>query len=194
MNPAHPDYHSRLKQGGQIVFDPMTALLVVAGGLQVAKAHSEAQAANKQAKASIAEGNIVAANKAKEVARNAAAQRVSFLNSGLTLEGTPMNVIESTFNTGTEDINQIRNNYNARAKSQIAAGRSAAIGDLANAFAFAAMPSMPGFSEVSNTAGNFFDGFGAGFNNAEIVQTGGMPGFSSSYGPIWQGQPLPWRS
>lgn len=120
-----------------------TALFI---GLNLFSAASQQSAAKKQAKATIAEGNIVAANKAKEVARRAAAQQVSFLNSGLTLEGTPMNVIESTFNTGLEDINQIGANYNTAAKNQISAGRSAALSTLASSFSSVAMPSIGGSS------------------------------------------------
>jgi hypothetical protein len=138
---------------GRVVYDPATAIMI---GLSVASAASQQSAAKKQAKATIAEGNIVAANKAKEVARKAATQRVSFLNSGVTLDGTPMNVIESTFNTGLEDINQISSNYNTAAKNQIAAGRSAAIQSLAGGLSNVALPSM---SNIGSGIGNVASGW-----------------------------------
>jgi len=105
-----------------------TAIMI---GFTALSAVSSIQQGNAQAKATIAEGNLVAKNKAQEVQLKAARQQSSFLTSGLTLEGTPMSVIESTFNTGIEDINQIRSNYGAQAKNQIAAGRSAALGKIA---------------------------------------------------------------
>lgn len=154
-----------------VVFDPMTAVMV---GLSAVSAASQVSQAKKQAKATIAEGNIVAANKAKEVARKTAAQRVSFLNSGLTLEGTPMSVMESTFNTGLEDIGQISQNYNRIAKSQISAGRTSALSTMASSFAGASMPSMgsttfgdigAGFSSMSQGTG-----FGTGFDVSQSIR------------------------
>ena len=173
FHPAHPDYHSSMM--GRIVYDPMTAVMI---GLSVVGAASEVSNAKRQAKATIAEGNIVAANKAKEVARKAATQRVSFLNSGITLEGTPMNVIESTFNTGMEDINQIGSNYNMAAKNQISAGRSAAISSLASSFAGASMPSMnlgATGAGISSFAGG--TGFGTGFDTFKSVNDPANSGF-----------------
>lgn len=128
----------------RICYDPATIAFVA---LSVVKGATEMSAARNEAKATIAEGNIAAGNKAKQVAAAAATQRVSFLQSGLTLEGTPMNIIESTFNTGIKDINQIRSNYDHRAKNQITAGRTAFISSLASGFAGASMGSgmeMPG--------------------------------------------------
>lgn len=148
---------ANMKRQG-VVFDPATAIFV---GLSAVSAMSQVSAAKQQAKATIAEGNIVAANKAKQVAQKTASQRVSFLNSGLTLEGTPMNVMESTFNTGLEDIGQISQNYNRTAKGQIAAGRSAAISSLASSFAGASMPSVGG------SVGNFGSDVGAGISSMQ---------------------------
>lgn len=148
-----------------VVFDPATAIFV---GLSAVSAVSQVSAAKQQAKSTIAEGNIVAANKAKEVARKTASQRVSFLNSGLTLEGTPMNAMESTFNTGLEDIGQISQNYNRTAKGQIAAGRSAAISTMASAFARASMPSMGSATFGTNSFGGLNQAIGSGFDSQAI--------------------------
>lgn len=147
-----------------IRYDPATMAFVA---LSVVSAGAKISDANKQAKATIAEGNIVASNKAKQVAGAAATQRVSFLQSGITLEGTPMNVIESTFNTGLEDIGQIRSNYNTKARNQISAGRTAAISSLASGFAGASLPGVGG--AVNNFAGDIGSGFsslanGTGFD------------------------------
>lgn len=97
-------------------------------GLTLVQNVSAGKAATKQANAVIDQTNLSAANKAKEVQARAARQQVSFLSSGLTLEGTPRNVIDATFDTGIEDINQIRANGNIQAKNIIGAARTAAIG------------------------------------------------------------------
>ncbi len=149
--------------------DPATVAFVA---LSAFKAVSAVSASKKAAKATIAEGNIVAANKAKEVARKGAAQRVSFLNSGLTLEGTPMNVIESTFTTGLEDIGQIRANYDTRAKNQISAGRSEAIDALASGMSGTMSPgSLGSFGDIGaglNTMSQGY-GFGTGFDISQSI-------------------------
>jgi len=103
-------------------------------GLTTLSAMSSMSNANKEAKAAIAEGNIVAANKAKETKLKAARLQTSFLNSGLTLEGTPMAAIDDTFSTGLADIGQISSNYNNKAKSAINKGRSQALSGFASAF------------------------------------------------------------
>lgn len=90
--------------------------------------------ANAEADAAIKEGNIVAANKAKETQLKAARLQSSFLSSGLTLEGTPSAAVGGVFRTGLEDIAQIRSNYNTKAKNIRSAGRTAALGTLATAF------------------------------------------------------------
>jgi hypothetical protein len=122
-------------------------------GLSVFSGMQQVSAAKKEAKATISEGNIALKNKAKEVAQKAAAQRTSFLNSGLTLEGTPDNIISATFNTGLEDLNLMSSNYNTKAKSQISAGRSAALSSYASAFSSTALPSFQGSGFSANSIG-----------------------------------------
>jgi hypothetical protein len=110
--------------------DPMgieTAILI---GGSIFKAVQSIKTANDQAEAQVEEGEIAAENKRKEVRQKAARQQLSFLNSGLTLDGTPRAVIQGTFDTGLEDINQILNNTDTRAKNTVKAGRSEAIGNL----------------------------------------------------------------
>lgn len=103
-------------------------------GLTALSAVSTMSAANKEAEAAIKEGNIVAANKAKETKLKAARLQTSFLNSGLTLEGTPMATINDTFSTGLADINQISSNYNSKAKAAISKGRSSVLSSFASTF------------------------------------------------------------
>lgn len=93
----------------------------------------------KEAAATVREGELATKEKAKEVRYKAARQTVSFLNSGLTLEGTPNAVIGETYSTGLEDINNIRSNYNTKSKNIISAGRTEAIGKIASGFGNFAM-------------------------------------------------------
>lgn len=113
-----------------------TAILI---GLTAASAVSSISQANKASKATIREGEIVAANKAKEVKYKAANLTSSFLNSGLELEGTPLNVIDATFDTGLEDIGAITSAYNTKAKNQRAEGRQKALSTITSAFGSYAM-------------------------------------------------------
>lgn len=138
----------------------LTTALSVGG--EFLKSNQAAGNAKREAQAIVDEGNIKAKNKAREVMYKAGTQRVSFLNSGLTLEGTPMNVIDQTFDTGIEDINQIASNYNNKAKATISSARSSMISNLANSFSGFGVPggAVSGLREQTAYALN-----NAGFGN-----------------------------
>lgn len=102
--------------------------LTVGSGLM--KADAAIRKSESDANAAVDQADLAAENKGKEVRLKAARQQVSFINSGLTLDGTPMSVIQSTFNVGLEDIDQIQTNAQRVAKNSLKAGRSAAIGSL----------------------------------------------------------------
>lgn len=138
-----------------------TFLLV---GLSIAKADADIRAAEKQAQAVVAQGNIQAKNKAKQIQRQASRAKVSFLQSGLTLEGTPITAIESIFDTGLEDINLIRTNTNTQAKNILSQARNRAILGLAStaltvASGFgdtgATQPTAPGLGSSTFSTSNF---------------------------------------
>ena len=114
--------------------DEMGVETAIILGLTALSAVSTMSAANKKADAEIEQGNILAANKAKETKLKAARLQTSFLNSGLTLEGTPMATINDTFSTGLSDIEQIRSNANNKAKTALAEGRSSVLSGLATSF------------------------------------------------------------
>lgn len=134
------------------------------------KAISQMNAAKKQAKQVVQEGEVVAKEKAKQVRYAAARQTSSFLNSGLTLEGTPSVVIGETFSTGLEDINQIRNNYNTKSKNLISAGRQEAISTIVGSFAGSSMGGSMG--SMFETAGSFApESFAFGLNKAGFGNT-----------------------
>lgn len=127
---------------------------------------SKMNAAEKQAKQTVREGELVAKEKAKEIRYKVARQTSSFLNSGLTLEGTPNIVIGETFSTGLEDINNIRNNYNTKSKNLISAGRQEAISTIAGGFASAGMGGGS-MGSMFQTAGSYMpESFAYGLNNA----------------------------
>lgn len=94
----------------------------------------QAGAANKQAKreakAIVESQNIQNKNKALEISRKAANAKVSFLNSGVTLEGTPSLAISSIFNTGIEDINLASRNAETRAKNVISNARNESLANI----------------------------------------------------------------
>lgn len=120
------------------------------------QAKAAQQNAQFQAQANLDAANLASKEKAKQIRYAAARQTVSFLSSGLTLEGTPEAVIGETYSTGLEDLTQIAKNANttnsnlinitntnnrnlfssanAEAKSVMAQGRSEAIGAIADGF------------------------------------------------------------
>lgn len=105
--------------------------LILSIGSTLLVADQAARSAQSQAKAAVAEGDIAAENKAKQTRLRVARQQLSFINSGLTLEGTPMSVLEGTFATGLEDIQQIQSNAQTTAKNALRAGRTQVLGGLA---------------------------------------------------------------
>lgn len=133
------------------------ATTAVFAGLIAVQAFSQISTANSQAKASLVnsqaqadalkkEGDITVSEKAKEVRLRAARQVSSFITSGLELEGTPMDVLDETFEVGVADIENIGSNYQtqrmnvlrggkADALTSINQGRTAAIGSISSGFA-----------------------------------------------------------
>jgi hypothetical protein len=90
------------------------------------------QQGKDQAKAAARQGDILAKESEKKTLKLAAAQKASFLSSGLTLEGTPQDVIGETFTLGKEDIGQIKDYYGQQAKNAYSAGRTQLITSIAS--------------------------------------------------------------
>lgn len=116
-----------------------TAALIAFTALRAGAAYNEGEA---KAKAIAQEGTIKAKNKAQETILASARLKQSFLSSGLTLEGTPMSVINETLFTGREDTLQIVRNANTSSKAAITAGRNAAIAAIGQSFALASFGGM----------------------------------------------------
>lgn len=115
-------------------------------------AYSSMKSANDQAESLQEEGEIQTKNKAKEVMAKADAQRVSFLSAGLDLEGTPQAVMQSTYQSGIQDIQQIRSNYNSQIKNSISEGRSSVLKSLAQAFGSASFAGGSAASSASSSS------------------------------------------
>jgi hypothetical protein len=122
---------------------------------------------------------------ADQTVRNAGSLRNSFLSSGLTLEGGPMEVISQAFAKGRTDIARTAENANASAKNKVSAARTKMLSSLGQS----AMGAVGGF------ASDFGDGFQYGFENADTIATGATPGIADIYSPSWQANaPLPWNA
>lgn len=123
--------------------------------------------AEAQALALRTEGELASKEKAKQIRYNAARQTSSFLSSGLTLEGTPQDVLGETYTTGLEDISNISKGYNtkisntissanAQSKSIMSSARSQVISDIAGSFAGSSFGSN--FAKgVQGSVGNMFN-------------------------------------
>lgn len=109
------------------------------------QATTSARNAVAKARALKAEGDIAVQERAKQVRLRAARQTSSFITSGLTLEGTPMDVLGETFDVGIADIENIGTNFQtsrmnvlrggeAEVESAIRSGRNQAIGSIASSF------------------------------------------------------------
>ncbi len=145
-----------------------TIALVGFSAIQASQAYNQAEA---RAKAITEDGKLRAKNKAKETVYSAARLKQSFLSGGLTLEGTPMSVLNETFTTGFEDVSQIATNANRSSNVAIGEGRTKALNSLKSSF--------------SGFGGGSVGGFGNGFEQ-ELSRTF-APG-ATSYGPqspIW---------
>lgn len=128
-------------------FDPVSMTVIA---LSAASAATTMKNAKAKSKAITRQAELDASNTATKTAAKAAYQKTSFLSSGFTLEGTPMSVLESTFTTGKQDINQIIANANTQSKNVISSARSKALGTLASS---AALQSLGGGLMDSASAG-----------------------------------------
>ena len=103
----------------------------IIAGLGVASAIGNFNQSKSQARQAAHTGAIEAENRADEIRSLAARQRVSYLQAGLDLEGTPMAVINDTYNTGINDVNAITGGYNRQAKNIMRQARAQLLGNLA---------------------------------------------------------------
>lgn len=145
----------------------------VIAGLSVASAIGNYNQSKSESRQTAKEGVIAAQNRADEIKKLASRQRISYLQAGLELEGTPQNVIDDTYETGIADVNNIIGAYNQKSKNIMTKARADLLGGLAKAgaSAFAGGESsgglFSGLSGISESGG----GWGSGSING-IYQGG----------------------
>ena len=157
-------------------------------GLSLFQAKASMDAAEDQAQAGIDQANIQSENKAKEVRIKAARQRSSFLNSGLTLEGTPLSAINSTFNSGIADINQITSNANKSSKNLISNARTEAITSLATTAIGTGFGSGNPFASGNSGSAN------GGFNAITSNPSFGMGEYGKGFSNYSDGTRIDWMN
>lgn len=154
-------------------------------GFQAIAGAQGMSAANKQAKAGIQTAEQNAMTTAQNTLRTSGKLQTSFLQSGLTLEGGPMDVIKQAFGQGYTDIGRIKSNADTTSKNIVSAARTKALQGLATSAAGAAGATGlngltsdlgAGFTSMGNgtgfdlgyTASQDFRKFGGGFGAGEF--------------------------
>lgn len=90
--------------------------------MAVGSAYGGIRQAREESKAITKKAEIEARNLKLQTKAMAGQQKTSFASSGLELEGTPMAVIQNTYETGITDTNQYIKNANRQAKNTWRAG------------------------------------------------------------------------
>lgn len=163
-----------------------TAILIGSVALGTASAVGNYNQSKSAARQTAKEGEIVAANRAEEIKKLAAKQRVSYLKAGLELEGTPQIMMNDTYDKGIADINAIRGSYNQKVKNILTAGRSKLLGDLAStALGAVGTMAMSGLGSVSSgsatsgamaSGGEFIGTTTSGLNSFDLTGTAASGG------------------
>lgn len=124
------------------------------------QAKSSARATKKKAEQEIEK-------RKEEILKLASTQKVSYVQAGVELEGTPQAVIQDTYNTGVADVNAIKSSYQQAIKNALTTARAGLIGGIAQS----------GMSAVS-----MYSGLGGEFGgDASGVED--MSGQSSGWNP-----------
>ena len=126
----------------------------VVAGLQVASAIGNYNASKSEARNVINQTNIAMDKRANEIRALAAKQRVSYLQAGLELEGTPNAVISDTYNTGIADVTAIRDSGNQSAKNMIKKAQAQLVGSIAQAGVSAMSGGAGGIEDMGQASGS----------------------------------------
>lgn len=141
-------------------------------GSAVYDARTANRAARTEARAITDEAAIVAGNKARDTVREAGRLQSSFLSSGLTMEGTPTEVLKRSYQFGLDDINQIAKNANTRSKNIMTKARS---------------QMLEGFTTMAK--GVDFGGTGTLIDDISFG-TGSINGFGQELGSLFAGESM----
>lgn len=113
---------------------------------------SAAQSARKQEKVVGRQAVTAAKLRKKQIGELVSSQKTSILKSGVTFEGTPMDIFADTYKTGQDDINAILATAGSKQKALRAQGRNALIGSIAQAgMSFASAGMSGGVAPVQGT-------------------------------------------
>ncbi len=157
--------------------DPISLAIIgtaVAAGGEIYQGISEAQAAEEQANIVGKQASESARERKRQIQRLASKQKVSFLKSGVSLEGTPIDILSETFNIGQQDINAILETGRSQQRALIKGGRDALIG---------------GFTKAIGTGLTGFQQFGGGFGGSTSASS--VPVGTSRFGTTTTGQRVP---
>lgn len=157
--------------------------LAIAGfqGLQAMNTMNQGESA---AKAAVKQAGYQTQQVADNTVRTAGSLQTSFLQSGITLAGGPMDVLAQAFAKGQTDIGRIAANANATSKNDINAARSKALEGLMSSAAGASSSffgAADNFgSDVSSglTSMNNGTGFGLGYQASQDFRK-----FGGGFGP-----------
>lgn len=97
---------------------------ILTGAAGVVQSIGQFNQAKSNARTLAYEGSVTATNRAREIESLAATQRVSYLNSGLEMEGTPAAVIANTHQIGREDVSAIKSSYTKQIKNLMTQARA----------------------------------------------------------------------
>ena len=97
---------------------------ILTGAAGIVQSIGQFNQAKSNARTLAYEGTITAQNRAREIEALASTQRVSYLNSGLELEGTPAAVIADTHQIGREDVAAIKSSYTKQIKNLMTQARA----------------------------------------------------------------------
>lgn len=153
-------------------------MALLMGAMTALKANSELKQAENQAEGVVAQANLDAKNKAEETRQRAARAKVSFLNSGVTLEGTASSAISGMFASGLADVNLISSNANTQSKNIMSQARTKAITDIGMSVATMGMNygGAAGGSQTAlgsttfgtNSFGGFKQAYASGFDSTAM--------------------------
>ncbi|MEE9356567.1 MAG: hypothetical protein V3U75_13335 [Methylococcaceae bacterium] len=93
---------------------------------------AEQKQAEAEARAAVATADVESERKVKQVQVKTARAKVSFINSGLTLEGTPAAAISGILESGIEDLELLRSNVDIQVSNRMERARTKALANLLN--------------------------------------------------------------
>jgi hypothetical protein len=108
-----------------------TGIALTMAGLSLAKGVGDFNASKSEARRLKTEAEIKMKTRRKEIQKLIAEQKVGYGQAGVELEGTPQAIIQSTYNTGIEDINAIADSYNRTIKNTIVKAKANLLGSIA---------------------------------------------------------------